>query len=122
MSDKKEASGGLDTALKAAAIMVDKKAKDPVLLDVREISGVTDYYLIVSGSSAPHLKAMFMEVQRVLKQEGLYCFRRSGESDAGWMVIDYFDFVIHIFLEETREYYGIEELWAQAPKVKIPLQ
>jgi ribosome-associated protein len=122
MSGKKKLPGGLEIALKAAEIAIDKKGTNPVLLDVREISGVTDYYLIISGSSAPHLKAMFIEIQRLLKKDGVYIHRRTGDPTAAWMVLDYFDLVIHIFSEEAREYYGIEELWDQAPRVDIPHQ
>lgn len=122
MSEKKEVMNGLELALKAAAIVLDKKGERPVLLDVRGISTVTDYYLIVSGTSAPHLKAMFMEIQQILKKDGLYAYRRTGDPEAGWMVVDYFDVVIHIFLDDLREYYGIERLWDQARRVKIPHQ
>lgn len=84
---------------------------------MQELSSVTDYYLIASGSSPPHLKAMFGEIQRELKKENVYCYRKSGDPECGWMVIDYIDVVIHIFSAEARQYYAIEELWVQSPSL-----
>lgn len=89
-------------------------------MDVAEHSSITDYFLVVSGSSPPHLKALFQVVQRDLKDRDVRCHRKSGTPDGGWMVLDYIDVVIHIFLEELRTYYAIEELWNQAPRVALP--
>ena len=100
--------------------MDDRKGLAPVLLDVRELSTVTDYFLIVTGSSTPHLKALFNEVQLKLKEAGVHWYRRAGDLEGGWLVIDYVDVIIHIFAEEKRRYYGIEALWAQAPRVPLP--
>jgi ribosome-associated protein len=104
-----------DLARKARKILNEKKGANIRLLDVRKRSEVTDYYLVVSGNSPPHLKAMFSEVQRVLKDEGVHCYRRSGDPDCGWLVLDYVDVIIHMFLPDAREYYAIEELWAHSP-------
>lgn len=104
----------------AARALADKQGKNIRLLDVRGISTITDYFLIVSGSSPPHLKALFRTVQRELKDHDAHCYRKSGKPDDGWLVLDYIDVVIHIFLEELRHYYAIEELWNQAPRVDLP--
>ena len=106
----------LTLAAKAREILLDKKGENIALLDVRGISGVTDYYLIVSGGSPPHLKAMFRQVLEDLKEAGVPCYRKAGTPEAGWMVIDYVDVIIHIFLPEARSYYAIESLWARAPR------
>lgn len=80
---------------------------------------MTDYYIVVTGGSPPHLKALFDEVQQVLKHEdGIHCYRRSGNAESGWLVLDYVDVVIHIFSRENREYYAIEDLWRGAPLLK----
>ena len=113
---------GLDIAKKAAQVLADTKGIEIKLLDVRNLSSVTDYYLIVSGSSPPHLKAMFREIQFVMKKEGTLVFRKAGDPAGGWLVIDYIDVIIHIFLPESRKYYAIEELWAEAPVLKLPDQ
>jgi ribosome-associated protein len=108
---------GLDIARRAREALEAKKGEHIALLDVRGLSSVTDYFLIVSASSPPHLKALANEVQRVLKESGVHCYRRSGTPATGWMVLDYFDAIIHIFAEETRVYYGIEDLWGRAPRL-----
>jgi ribosome-associated protein len=97
--------------------MEDKKGQDIVLLDVRGLSSVTDYTLIVSGSSPPHLKALFGAIHRSLKDEHVSCYRKAGTPDCGWLVMDYIDVIMHIFLDETRRHYALEELWAEAPRV-----
>jgi len=108
----------LELAKRARKILEEKKGEDIILLDVRKLSGITDYYLIVSGTSAPHLRAMFDEVLHVLKEEGEACYRRSGEAESGWLVVDYVDVIIHILTAEKRDYYAIEELWAKAPRLR----
>lgn len=85
-----------------------------MLLDVAGLSTVTDYYLIVTGNSTPHLKALTNELEKALSAQGIKCFRRAGEPESGWMVADYLDFVVHIFTAEMREYYQLERLWNDA--------
>jgi len=96
----------------------DHKGVNITILDVRELSNVTDYYLLVTGTSSPHLKALADETQRALRKSGVKCYRQSGTPDSGWLVLDYLDLVIHIFTEETRGYYALEQLWSDAPKVE----
>ena len=92
----------------------EKKGMDMSVLDLRELAGVTDYFVIVSGTSAPHLKALSQGVQKALKAQGVQAYKRSDDHEAGWMVLDYVDVVVHIFDQESREYYGLEEIWADA--------
>jgi ribosome-associated protein len=103
--------------MRVRKILEDKKGGDIVILDVRKTSGVTDYYVLVSGTSTPHLKGMSSEVLAVLKREGVSSYRYAGDSESGWVVLDYVDVVIHMFVADLRRYYGIEELWAPAPRV-----
>lgn len=107
----------LDLAKRARAVLEDGKGIDIRLLDVRKVSSIADYVVIVTGNSAPHLKALFNEVNTTLKHEGLPSYRRAGEPEGGWMVLDYVDVVIHIFSPTARQYYAVEELWATAPPV-----
>jgi ribosome-associated protein len=94
-----------------------KKAQDIVVVDVREQSNLTDFYVVASGLSAPHLKAIQNDIQVELKNKhGIVSHRRCGAPDGGWMVLDYFDVIIHVLLPETREYYALEELWAHPPE------
>ncbi len=115
-----EAPRNMDTqalTLRAAAFLADKKGEEIVAIDVAKVSSLSDYVILVSGSSPPHLKAMFNDLQHALKQEGVYAFRKSGTPESGWMVLDYVDLVIHIFLHETRHYYALEDLWPEAPRL-----
>ncbi len=104
--------------MKAIAILSDKKGEDITAIDVSEVSSLSDYVILVSGASPPHLKAMFNDVQRILKQDGILAFRRNGTPESGWMVLDYVDVVIHIFLNETRQYYALADLWPEAPRLE----
>jgi ribosome-associated protein len=101
----------------AREAMLSRKGEDVVVLDVRGQSSVTDFYVIASGSAAPHLKAMLSEIQHALKLAGAPPGRRSGQPDDGWVVLDCYDVVMHMLLKDLREYYAIEELWAGAPRV-----
>lgn len=107
----------LEQAKHIRQIMDDKKAQDIVIIDVRKESTITDFYVIASGMSSPHLKAVSGDLTHQLKQEGVYCYRSSGEASGGWVIVDYVDVIIHIFSPEAREYYDIESLWDQAPRI-----
>ncbi len=100
------------------AIAEDRQAQNIHLLDVRQATTVMDYALIITGTSSPHLKALFDEIQVALKKEGVHAYRKSGQPGSGWLVLDYVDVVIHIFDLETRDYYSIEELWEGALPVE----
>lgn len=82
-------------------------------MDVRRRSSVTDYYVMATGSSAPHLKAMQAGVEAALKAKGEQCYRKAGIPEGGWMVLDYVDVIVHMFTKETREYYALESLWGK---------
>ena len=107
----------IDLARRAREALLSKKAANVTIVNVGSTSPVADYYVIASGDTGPQLKAMMNAVQMDLKHDGTMCYRRSGVPDDGWVVLDYFDVVIHIFLKELRDYYAIEELWAGAPQV-----
>lgn len=107
----------IDMAREAREALLSKKGARVIILDVRKISPVTDYYVIASGVTAPQLKAMANAVHRHFKELGVHYFRQSGVPDDGWVVLDFVDVVIHMFLQEVREYYAIEELWTDAPLV-----
>jgi ribosome-associated protein len=98
-------------------MLEDKKASDIVIIDVRNSSTITDFYVIASGMSSPHLKATCGEIKHLLKQQKIQCYRSSGTPEAGWMVLDYVDVIVHIFMPEAREFYAIESLWDQAPRI-----
>ena len=107
----------LELAQLARKALLDKKGVNPILLDVRQVSSVADYYLIATGNSAPHLKAMAEELNHQLRSAGADRKRRAGEANSGWVVVDHHSVVVHLFLPHTREYYALEELWSDAPRV-----
>ena len=102
---------------RAWQLLDDKKAQDIILLDVRGICTITDYFLIATGANAPHLKALAEAVEIGLKQQGVGCIHQSGTAESGWMVVDYFDVVLHLFTAEKRAYYALERLWADGKVV-----
>lgn len=101
-------------------ILDEKKAADITVIDVRGSSTVTDYTIIATGMSSPHIRALYEDVQHQLKQEGVMCYRRSGEMEGGWMVLDYVNVIVHLFLPETREYYSLETLWKDLAAARPP--
>ena len=104
-------------ALGIAQALYDKQAEAIRILDVRGISTVTDICVIASGTSAPHLKALQKAAQSYLKSDTDLRYRTSGESDSGWVLLDAFNVVVHIFAPEAREYYDIEALWTGAKEI-----
>ena len=105
---------------RALQACLDKKGLDLLALDVRGRSPVTDYFLLVTGNNPPHLKALANEVERVMKADGLRVYRRSGTPDSGWLVLDFLDFVVHLFLPDPRKFYDLEHLWKDAPQLPVP--
>ncbi len=103
-------------AERVATMLEEKHGKDCVIIDVNGTSSVTDYFVIVTGNNRPHLKAMFSDVLFQLKHDEMPCYRKVDQPDSGWLVLDYVDVVIHIFLKSVRQHYAIEDLLAEAPR------
>src|SRR5271170_7918399 len=96
----------------------NKKAENAVVLDVRKLSSVTDYFVIVSGGSEPHLRAITNEVTDQLRLEhNLRPRTVEGDPSATWQVLDFFDVIVHIMRTDARERYDLESLWGDAPSV-----
>jgi len=105
-------------ALLCRKLAENKKAENAVILDVRKVSSVTDYFVIVSGGSEPHLRAIATEVTDKLRQEHQLRPRAvDGDAAAVWQVLDYFDVIIHVMREDVRNKYDLESLWGDAPRV-----
>jgi ribosome-associated protein len=98
-------------------LLADKKAESVVVLDMRKLSSVTDFYVIASGSSGPQLRAMSEDLAFRLKKEGQPVHRRAGSPESQWMVLDYLDVIVHVMSPESRAYYAIEDLWNDAPRI-----
>ncbi len=97
----------------------DKKAERIKVLDMSEVSSITDYFVIASGTSEPHLRALTNEVAQVLKERDVRILGKEVSPDSGWNVVDVFDIIIHLFLPETREYYRLDSLWKDAEEVPL---
>jgi len=97
--------------------LVDRKAVDPVVLDLRGLSGATDYFVIVSGTSNAHVRGMADHLVTALAPRGLKPHHVEGLAQGRWVLLDYVDFVVHVFHPELREFYQLERLWGDAPVV-----
>ena len=103
----------------AAAAARDKHALDPVGLEVKEICSFTDYFLILSGANPRQVQAISDEIELRLKRGGLRPSHIEGYNHAEWILMDYVDFVVHIFSVKARLYYDLERLWRVAPRVRL---
>lgn len=95
----------------------DRKAQDLAALDLRDLSSVTDYFIVCGGTSDTHVRAIADAVREHLEKKGQRPFSLEGYQEGTWVLLDYVDFVVHIFHYEKRLFYGIEDLWADAKKV-----
>jgi ribosome-associated protein len=108
-------------ALACRELADNKKAENLVVLDVRKISTVTDYFVIATGTSEPHLRAIENEILRGLQDDhGLKPNQSEGTAQSNWVVVDFFDVIVHIMRPEVRERYDLEGLWTDAAQVKPP--
>ncbi len=96
------------------------KAVNPVALQVGKLVNYTDYFVILSGESTVQVKAIFDQIWMMIHQAGSRPIGSEGEQEGRWVVVDWGDVVIHIFYKGLREFYDLEELWADAPRLKIP--
>jgi ribosome-associated protein len=107
----------IEAARVAASAIADKKGEDVQLLDLSGLLVVTDIFLIASGTSARHVKTLVEDAEEALRTIGRKPLRREGTDYGEWVLLDYGDLVIHVFGKETREYYDLERLWADAPRI-----
>ena len=107
----------MELALACRSALEETKGRDIVILDLQKLSSITDFFVIVSGSSQPHLRALQENVHAKLKEMGVMSYRRSSDPEGSWMCLDYVDVVVHIMTEESRAYYNLEGLWEEAPRV-----
>lgn len=97
----------------------NKKAEDAIVLDLRKVSSVTDYFVLLSGTSEPHLRAIVDEIKDRLREEhDLRPNAVDGTLHAGWIVLDFFDVIVHVMRKDLREKYDLETLWGDASRVK----
>lgn len=100
----------------------EKKALDPVVLDLREIASFTDYFVIVSGANERQVQAISDEIYESLKKSGHAAARVEGYKTAEWILLDYGDFVVHVFEQKARKFYDLERLWRESKRVELPAE
>ena len=107
----------IDAAIRAAR---DKKAVDLVVLDLRKAAGFTDYFLICSGTNPRQIRAIADAVMDALAAQGAKPTHVEGYDRSEWVLLDYFDFIVHVFVSETRLFYSLERLWGDAERIEVP--
>ena len=106
-------------ALLCRELADNKKADNIVILEVRELSSVTDYFVICTGTSEPHLRAIVDEITEKLREDhGLRPRAMDGTLQTAWVVLDFFDVIVHVMRAEVRAHYDLEGLWGDAPRVR----
>ena len=103
---------------KIVSILDEKKAEDIVAIETAGITIVADYFVIASATSNPHVKSLADDVEDELAKLGVFASHIEGRA-TGWILLDFNDVIVHVFLNESREYYNLEHLWADANRVDI---
>jgi ribosome-associated protein len=115
---KEPLTDAMERARVAAAAADDKKGEDILVLDVGDILGIADAFVITSASNTRQVRTIVEEVEKQLREKGESKPRAvEGLDDASWVLLDYGDVVVHVFLTDTRTFYGLERLWADAARV-----
>jgi len=117
---KKKEPDSRQRALLCINASLEKKAKDLIILKVKEISAFADYFIISSVTSDRQVRAVAAAIQENLKKAGILPLGIEGEAAGQWILMDYNDVIIHIFLDTVRTFYDLERLWSEAPRMAIP--
>ena len=107
------------TVLQCTNAALDKKAKNLIILKIKELSSFTDYFIICSGTSDRQVKGIATSIEETLKKAGMLPLGIEGKDSGNWILMDYGDVIIHIFYEPTREFYDIERLWSDVPGMAV---
>jgi len=113
-------SSSKEKALLCAQAALDHKAIDLAILEVKKLSSFADYFVISSGSSDRQVQAISSHIEEKLGKQGLHPLGIEGKREGRWVLLDYGDVIIHIFYHPIREFYDLERLWSDAPKVEMP--
>lgn len=109
---------GVELAKLALVLAANKKAVEPIILDLRKVGGPADFFVIVSAENEPQLKAIAGEIERGVAEAGRRTFRTSGQAASQWMILDYGDVLVHVMQAARRNFYRLESLWGDADKVR----
>lgn len=108
-----------EAAILAVKTLSEKKGEDIRLLKTTELTVIADYFVICTATSAPHIKALTEEVDKRLSEAGMPAIHREGYRSSTWVLLDYGALVVHVFLEETRQFYGLDRLWSDAEEIDV---
>lgn len=108
---------GSEIAEIGARAALDRRANNTVVLDLRGLSSVADFFVICSGNSDTHVEAIADIIEEKLGEQNVKLWHREGERKASWILLDYIDVIVHIFTENAREFYSLERLWGDAPRI-----
>jgi ribosome-associated protein len=109
----------LDKALLCLSIIKERKALDPIVFEMGKLTSITDYFIIASGNSSRQVQAIARHLTRRMREEGFRAYGVEGEPEGQWILMDYGDVVIHIFYQPVREFYDLEGLWIEAPRIEL---
>jgi ribosome-associated protein len=108
-----------ENAIKAAKFLDEKKGYNITLLEVTGLVPYTDYLIFTTGISGRHVGALSNNLQKELSKQGIKIKHFEGNNESGWILLDFIDFVVHIFSEDKREYYNLDRIWSDANKIDI---
>ena len=114
------ATGSRDTALLCVRYALEKKAQDVVVMDVSATSSLADYFVLCSGRSDTQVQAIAQSIEQNLVAHGTRARSIEGLATGQWVLVDFADVIVHVFLEHVREFYDLERLWARAPRITLP--
>lgn len=112
-------SSSVAAAQRAAAVCLDVRANDVVILNLKRVSDMTDCFVIASGTSDTHVRSIAENVMEQLRKEGLRAHHVEGLQQGRWVLLDYVDFVVHVFHPTLREFYQLERLWSDAESIPV---
>ena len=112
----------MERVQRIAQALYDKKASNIVALDISEITSLGDYFIICSCTSSTQLRACTDEVEEKMSEIGINAVHKEGYNGGTWILMDYNDIIVHIMIEETRDFYSLEKLWADAKELELELK
>ena len=112
-------TGSQNDAQRISELMLEKKALDIIIIDVRKITTLTDFFVVCTSESEPQTRAITDHINQKMKEEGVRSWHIEGYEHLNWVLVDFVNIVVHIFSKETREYYEFERLWADGTITKV---
>lgn len=109
----------IEFAYKITDFIFAKKGYEVKILDLRKLSSIADYFVICSADSDTHVKAIADEIDKELSKAGVKCYHKEGLNSLNWVLLDYFDVIVHVFKHDARTYYNLEKLWGDAPSILV---